>query len=54
MSYYNLPKEQMVALNELIKKKDITILKPDKGSGIVILNKVYLNKMNDIIADESK
>ena len=44
-----------MALKELSKKKNIMILKPDKGSGVVILNKAdYLSKMNDNIADEGK
>ena len=37
------------------KKKDIVILKPDKGNGVVILNKVdYVKGINEIVNDKSK
>ena len=34
----NIPKEELEALKLLSKNKSIVILKPDKGSGVVILN----------------
>ena len=41
--------------NKLRNNKNIVILKPDKGSGIVLLNKCDYNKMiYDIINDTSK
>ena len=51
----NLPKEEYDALIKLSKNKEIIIAKPDKGSGIVILDRSdYVNKMNSILSDTSK
>ncbi|KAL5263627.1 hypothetical protein ACHWQZ_G008854 [Mnemiopsis leidyi] len=51
----NIPKEEFRALKELSKNSEIVILKPDKGSGIVILNRSdYIDKMMDIIGDTTK
>ena len=42
-------------LKKLANSKDIVILRPDKGSGTVILNKdEYIKKLSDIIRDTSK
>ena len=42
-------------LEDLIQNKDIVITKPDKGRGVVILNKQdYVNKALEILNDESK
>ena len=42
-------------LKRLAKNKDIVILRPDQGSGIVILNSdEYIKKLSDIISDTSK
>ena len=42
-------------LKNLKKNNDILITKPDKGSGVVILNKVdYITKMLEIVNDDSK
>ena len=42
-------------LLELSKNEDIIITCPDKGSGIVILNKaVYIKRMEEIVADTTK
>lgn len=42
-------------LRNLSKDKTIVIMKPDKGNGIVIMNKEdYHNKMQDIISDTTK
>ncbi|CAH8837417.1 unnamed protein product [Trichobilharzia szidati] len=50
-----LSKEHHAALKELIEKDNLIILKPDKGEGVVIMNKSdYQNKMNDILKDQSK
>ena len=36
-----------------LRKNDIIITKPDKGSGVVLLNKSnYINKMNEILDDQ--
>ena len=51
----NLPKEELRALKELSKNRDIVILKPDKGTGVVILNtEDYVNKAQQIVLDETK
>jgi hypothetical protein len=42
-------------LKDLKSKSDIIICRPDKGRGVVLLNKVdYINKMNNILLDTSK
>ena len=42
-------------LKNLRKKKDITITKPDKGNGVVILDwKFFDNTIQEIISDTSK
>ena len=42
-------------LRNLRKNKDIVITKPDKGNGVVILDrKLYNNAMEEIISDSSK
>ena len=39
----------------LANNKDIVILRPDEGSGTVILNREeYIKKLSDIISDTSK
>ena len=51
----NMPKEEFDALLKLSKNKDIIISKPDKGSGIIILDrKDYVDKMLEILSDENK
>ena len=51
----NLPKDEYKALLNLSKNKSIIITRPDKGNGIVIMNKHdYLSKMNDILKDKTK
>ena len=50
-----ISKKHIEALKSLRNNGDILITKPDKGSGIVILNKSdYLNKMHLILSDSSK
>ena len=42
-------------LRNLIKKEDILITKPDKGNGVVILDrKLYNSAIQEIISDTSK
>ena len=54
-SLLNIPRDQYNALLELSKNEDIIITCPDKGSGIVVLNKAdYIKKMEVIVADMTK
>ena len=47
-------KQHIHALREL-KEKDIVVLRPDKGSGAVVMDKVeYMRKMQAILDDSSK
>ena len=49
-----IPRQHRVLWN-LRKNKDIVITKPDKGNGIVILDrKLYNNAIEEIISDTSK
>ena len=42
-------------INHIKKNNEIEIAKPDRGSGIVILDKKeYLDKMNEILNDSTK
>ena len=51
----NLPKDEYKALLQLSKNKSIIITRPDKGNGIVIMNKYdYISKMYIILDDPSK
>ena len=51
----NILREQHKALQELSKNTDIIITVPDKGSGVVILNKQdYVDKMENILSDTTK
>ena len=48
-------KECFCAINRLRKNDDILITKPDKGSGVILLNKSdYVDKVNKILDDQSK
>ena len=50
-----MPKECFRAINTLQNNDDIIITKPDKGSGVVLLNKSdYVDNMNEILDDQSK
>ncbi|CAI2738781.1 unnamed protein product [Dicrocoelium dendriticum] len=47
--------EHIQALHNLVGNKDILLTRPDKGAGIVVLNKAdYLRKMHEILADDTK
>ena len=51
----NLPKGEFYALKIILKNKDITVQKADKGNIVVILNrKDYVCKMKNILNDKSK
>ena len=48
-------RECLCAIKSLRSNSNILITKPDKGSGMVILNKTdYIKKMNSILEDETK
>ena len=51
-----LSKEEWTALNDLRNDNSIIITRPDKGNGVVIINRLdYLNKMKQLISgDDSK
>ena len=47
--------EHLAALKDLRRNEDIIISKPDKGNGVVILDKSdYVEKMNDILSQADK
>ena len=51
----DISKAELSALNRLCKNKDIVIIRPDKGNGVVILNRLdYVNKIETLLADGSK
>lgn len=51
----NITSKNLATLKSLSSNKNIVFLKPDKGNGVVILNKSeYVNKMNSILCDNSK
>ena len=51
----NLSSEELSALHNLCNNKNIVILRPDKGNGVVILNKTdYISKIMNILSDTSK
>ena len=52
---FTMHKKCFRAINRLQKNDDIIITKPDKDSGIVLLNQSdYDDKMNEILDDQSK
>ena len=54
-SQYLLSKDEYNILKNLAKDKSIIVMKPDKGNGIVLLDKnVYVEKMNLILSDRNK
>ena len=51
----NKNKQTKIALQNLTKNKDIIITKPNKGNGVVILDrKLFDNATQKIISDTSK
>ena len=51
----NLSKEEYMALKALSRNKDIIVIRPDKGSGVVILDRSdYIRKVELILEDTSK
>ena len=54
-NFSNLSKEEHIAFKGLLKNPNIVISKPDKGNGIVILNRTdYINKLETITNDSTK
>ena len=52
---FSLEQRHLKAINNLKKKKNIIITRPDKGNGVVILDrKDYIEKMNPILSDKKK
>ena len=52
---FNMHKEHFQAIKSLRSNEQILITKPDKGSGVVILNKSdYIKKMGSILHDKTK
>jgi hypothetical protein len=52
---FNILSEEQKALIELSRKKDLVISKPDKGNGVVLMNRDdYNNKMLEILKDTDK
>ena len=48
-------KGDIASLKELAKDKSIVITRPDKGKGVVILNRdIYVDKVKDLISDSAK
>ena len=46
--------KKLKILKKLKQNKDIVILRPDKGNGVVVLDKVYNNAISDLLSDNSK
>ena len=58
-NYFNseskLSKDKLTILKNLASNKDIVVTRPDKGNGVVIMDKIdYIKKMDDILNDPSK
>ena len=54
-SGFVLDKEHMAALKNLKRNDGIVILRPDKGNGVVVMNKQeYIDKMNDILSQKDR
>ena len=51
----NLPPSHLKALEALKKDQSIVISRPDKGSGVVVLDRMaYTDKMSEILGDSSR
>ena len=47
--------KKLKILKRLKKNKDIIILRPDKGNGVVVLHKVvYNNAISDLLSEDTK
>ena len=53
--FSNLSKDEIDAYKSLAQNKSICICKPDKGNGIVVIDKCdYVNKLSNFLSDQSK
>ena len=51
----NLSKEELTALTNLSKNKDIIVQKSDKGNSVVIVDKdTYIKRMENLLSDQRK
>ena len=51
----NISRAELSALKKLSRNKDLVIVRPDKGNGIVILDKLdYINKVELLLSDTCK
>ena len=51
----NLSREEVKALNNFVKNKDLVIQKADKGNNVIVLNRSdYISKLGKILEDTSK
>ena len=51
----NIRKDEFISLRKLASNPGIVILKPDKGNGVVLMNKIdYLEKAYSILNDNTK
>ena len=48
-------REDFLILKKLARMKDIILCRPDKGKGVVLMNRNdYINKMNSVLSDSTK
>ena len=50
----DLSREEVKALNNLAKNKNLVIQKADKGNNIIILNRMTISKLSKILEDTFK
>ena len=50
----NLSKEELAALANLSKNKDIVIQKSDKGNSVVVDKDTYIKRMENFLSDQTK
>ena len=51
----NLSNDELDAFHKLLQQRNLIISKPDKGNGVVVLDKTeYIHKMNNILNDQTK
>ena len=51
----NLSNDELDAFHTLLQQRNLIISKPDKGNGVVVLDKTeYIHKMNNILNDQTK
>ena len=51
----NLSKEELIALQNLSKNKDLIIQKSDRGNSVGIVQRQdYIKKINDFLSDQKK